>query len=450
MSLGFLNSQQGLINTFTWAANATPDGGPIWTNIVTPTSIIGTSFNGGNVYQPTPMGFAATPFAYWHGDIEYTFQIICSKFHKGKLAVFFEPNIAQAALTTAALQMNKKFVAIIDLEQTTQESFCVNWTFPKAWAAMPASQDAAQCINNITDLGNLFRCANGMIGVVPFTALQSPDGSSVGINVYARSSNMFYNEVLNSNLPTSIVGIIAESGDMDVKSDSTGTDMTCLTLNPNKSNVQSIAQLHFGELPLSFRALLKRFWTSNSASHTTAGDLPINWSGEIITPLFPNITTNLPSNMVANLLGYLRYAYVGLRGGMRKRIRLIGIDPTILGHCKIHLQTPSNATVAFNISDGAYTPTGREYLDGTTTYVPSVNGGIEFEIPFYTNNLFALSQSVDPFSGNDVPTESTALRNYTVEYDNLSGDTTLYGYEETAAAEDFCLMRFVAPPCYWG
>jgi len=114
------------------------------------------------------------------------------------------------------------------------------------------------------------------------------------------------------------------------------------------------------------------------------------------------------------------------------------------------LQTPSNATVAFNISDGAYTPTGREYLDGTTTYVPSVNGGIEFEIPFYTNNLFALSQSVDPFSGNDVPTESIALRNYTVEYDNLSGDTTLYGYEETAAAEDFCLMRFVAPPCYWG
>jgi hypothetical protein len=45
-------------------------------------------------FQPTAMSFAAVPFAYWNGTIKYRFEVVCSMFHRGKMAVYFEPNVS--------------------------------------------------------------------------------------------------------------------------------------------------------------------------------------------------------------------------------------------------------------------------------------------------------------------------------------------------------------------
>jgi hypothetical protein len=452
MSISYLTSQPGLLDTFTWQSSDAPEGGAIWSAIVVPNAVKGQTYNGGNIYQPTPMGFAAAPFLFWRGDIEYTFEVIRSSFHQGKLAVVYEPNIAQSALLNAAYQLNKEYCVVLDLEQSSQETLCVKWTFPRAWAQIPPATDAINTINNITDLSDLFPCANGIIRVVPFTELQSPDMSSVHVNVYAHSKNMMFNEITNSRLPESLVGEIAlESDEHDIKSEPTGNERSCFDLNPGRANTRNIALMHFGEIPVSFRSCCKRFFTSHAVTATVAGGVPVNVTSPVIPPLFPNTTVDaIPANLIPNLVNYLRYAYVAMTGGWRKRFRILGVDLQLMGHLKVHLLPPTTSTASFAVADGAFPPTGRQYLDGTVTFVPSVNGGIEFEVPFYTNNLFALSQAVDPFSSSlDPMTNNFALRDYKIELDNISSATTVAIYEESAPAEDFRLARFVAPPTFW-
>jgi hypothetical protein len=36
-------------------------------------------------------GAAAMPFKYWSGSMKYRFQVVCSAFHRGRIAVVYDP-----------------------------------------------------------------------------------------------------------------------------------------------------------------------------------------------------------------------------------------------------------------------------------------------------------------------------------------------------------------------
>nr|WPR18018.1 MAG: capsid protein [Chemarfal virus 32] len=42
-------------------------------------------------YQFTPMGYVASQFLYWKGDIIFRFKFICTRFHKGRVRITFDP-----------------------------------------------------------------------------------------------------------------------------------------------------------------------------------------------------------------------------------------------------------------------------------------------------------------------------------------------------------------------
>lgn len=453
LALGYLNSLPALFSTFGWDATEGPDSTLIWTSIVTPTAVEGYPLGGETWLQPSPMAFAAQPFQYWRGKIIYRFQIVCSKFHKGKLAIFYEPNIAQAVLNTATLQPNKKHVVIIDLEQTRDFSICVDWAFPKAWARIAYIVDAVQANNSFADLGDLYWCSNGLIGVTPWTKLQSPDGSSVSVNVYISGQDMMYNQATNATLPLIMVpglgdekDISTEASFIESKDDPVQSQDTCFVINPTGATTDRISEFHFGEMPVSFRALLKRFATT-SFMILGGSPGPITAEYPIFPVLYPSTTRNIPTGMLPTLMNYLRPAYVAMKGGLRKRFRCLNAYGGVTGHIKVHLKVIKDTTDAAIAVYSAANNTGLQYLDGTITCVTSVNGGVEFEIPFYTNNLYGFSQTDDLFDQTlDARMEPVATRNYVVEIDNTSLSTTYMLYEETAAAEDFTFVRFVAPP----
>jgi hypothetical protein len=41
--------------------------------------------------QFTPMSYAAFPFKWWRGDIIFRFKFICTRFHKGRVRITFDP-----------------------------------------------------------------------------------------------------------------------------------------------------------------------------------------------------------------------------------------------------------------------------------------------------------------------------------------------------------------------
>jgi len=453
MAISFVAGVESYLTTFTWNKTTAPLSGPMWESVVSP--IVAVQDSGSNYIQPTALAFSALPFIYWRGDISFRFEVVCSNFHRGKFAIYYEPNVSQEVLIDANLALNKQFVEIIDIQETTDVEICVNWAFPRHWCAVLGTNSRSvmvgSCGSTISAPLNWFETANGYIGITPITELQSPDDSSVSINVYVKSDNIQYNQLADTNLPTSRT--LSESDDWIAESEvvsngvhnSTTHDLTCFVINPTGASTKGISELHFGEVPVSFRNLIKRFTTTYSATISTTGVLGKLYMGATILPsALPSFSTNVTYDQ--SLIGYLQFAYLGMRGGIRKRWRYATADSQGFGnHTKITLAGPGTS-FSNNSSFTASTFNNYSSLNGTVSFISHTNGGIEYEIPFYNNNLFAWACTTNPYDAI-APMQNNVTQGYNLVYET-SIATTGVMYEESAAAEDFSLLRWIAAPAF--
>jgi len=448
MSISHLCSRASLIYQFDWSPSALPLQSTLFSSRINPALVTWDSSVTPSVAQPSAMAYAVAPFTYWRGDITYRFEIVVSKFHRGKIAVFYEPNTAQYSIITANTEMNKQFMRIIDIQETQCFEVCVNWASHRAWLLIENSSNAVQNLYSPGSGGTGY--ANGFIMVVPFTELQSPDGSVVSVNVYAYSDNMMVNGLSSVNMPsnrnvTATDPIVAESGFCGTIM---SQDMTCYDLNPSTASQSRICEDHFGEQPLSYRAILKRFNSMPSFAPTMAGGNILSYSQPIIPPIsLPFGTSSFPAR---DILSYLRYGYLGLRGGMRWRVDFNAeLMDGHMAHTVVSLSPPggfeSGQVVVITPSGGSiYRP------EGTIGHVLTTNGGVEFECPMYTNNMFLISWSSTLDTGTTTDNmEILRFRNWTMSVPGtFTSAENLVITTSFAAGEDFCLLRFQGSPPY--
>jgi len=91
------------------------------------------------------------------------------------------------------------------------------------------------------------------------------------------------------------------------------------------------------------------------------------------------------------------------------------------------------------------------YLKGSVTFAPGSNMGIEYETPFYTNNLFvfAFSKTLDGGQNStDDDMETSWVRLHQVAFFFQSATTQVNWNTDIATGEDFTLMRFCGSPYY--
>jgi hypothetical protein len=381
----------------------------------------------------------------------------------------------------------------------------VEWAFPKPWALQMSDNDIMTSVGpNFDVTSTKWPCANGYIGVVPFTTLQSPDDSDIAINVYIYSEKMQFNRATINYLPTNrnlteskVVDdfeltleeisedeclciqpgdnhlcpfsedyedecICDEPGDDPVcpftivtESKEVAVDpVTCFVLNPTMMESSKLCEDFFGEQPLSFRSLLKRFqsqYPTTISTYTTPG--PAYW--QVNLPIFPPIDVTIGgtlSNSYATLWGYLRYAYLAMRGSMRKRIMLQIGNPTNPNDVVlVDLVQPSSTWNASRTqSNGAGGP--NMYLEGSLAFIPSTNGGIECELPYYSNNLFAWSCNQNPYNSTPTTVEPTNSMFYDVQFCYTATSTSVQGQfmESFATGEDFMMTRWLGAPPFVG
>jgi len=72
--------------------------------------------------QTTPMGYFAPLFKFWRGDIIYRFKIICSRFHRGRILIQWDP-IPKATATVG--DTNVIYSQIVDISEDTDVEFRV-------------------------------------------------------------------------------------------------------------------------------------------------------------------------------------------------------------------------------------------------------------------------------------------------------------------------------------
>jgi len=319
----------------------------------------------------------------------------------------------------------------------------VNYAAPNTWLQLP----------DMTDLRGMYGTApavihgtNGYIGITPFTTLQSPDGSGIFINVYVSSDDMQYNILLNNNMPTERLVVLSESADEGV---SPQVGYTCFELNATSEENKATSEYCYGEQPISFRSGIKRFVSTANLPSTLAATAHtgVHYLRGIILPARPaygNVATTRPT-----LIEYLPYAYLGVKGGMRRRVAWYAVGENVqpMQNVNINLVSPALS----HTDSGPTLDSAAARLDqiGGSQNCPNTQGGIEVELPFYSPNLFAFSCS-DTLDGGyvDGQIDRTWVRSYRIDINSQIVSVPVNLTIESAAAEDFTFMRFLGAPYF--
>lgn len=436
MSFAFLCARESLYTTFVWSVNDTPTTGSLIAWGVNPTNTLTYYASIFRSYlQPSPLAMCAMPHQFWRGRIKYRFEIVVSAFHRGKLAVVYEPNVSQYTLVSTTLRLNKQHTCIIDIQETQDFEFCVDMAFPREWCRTLGLQEANVLNSKIATVSP--EALNGFVRVHAFTALQSPDSSSVGVNVYVSGENMEFNRVSGINIPTR--KLMAESG---LEQD----QITCVDLNQRVINDGESAARHFGERSVSFRSLLKRYATVITDNWTAfVGDYQVRERLRSFPPAQPTPLTG-PSPCNSHWFHYVRQAYLGMRGGRKFRYFQFGMSGQDLAYAKITLDPNAISDPVFGRSNAD----DKSSSDGTVNFAFHTNYGVEYEIPFYENNLWLFANNKTQWPTNVYAIDRSGQRSHTVDlyFSTRTAEAVFPFAVDFAIGEDFNFLYFTGCPPY--
>lgn len=444
MAFSAICGRKSYLTKFNWDASDAPNT-ELWTCGVGPNLYTRLSRAGPKTWvQPTALGFCSAPFQYWHGEISFTFDIVASNFHRGKLAIFYEPNCNQDVLINASVETNKQYLMTIDLQETQKITVTIGWHNSRAWLFVNNPNSYVQYPSLGLPVNDVY---NGYISLYPLTKLVSPDGSNVEIDVWVHSDNIMFNYPTEGQLPNE--RLVATSSGVVSESSSN------FELGKPITTPEHLGELCFGEIPLSFRTLLKRYCFSASLVGTTpatTGRQFLLWIFNIMKSPEPLISTGAGSS-TKNLFDYLRYAYVGVRGGVRYRITYQGaMSSDTFAQTMVEMQGITDSATVDSVSNSTGTP--RATIRPTARFNSPAHHAIEVECPYDSANFFSLSFSntLDGAGifGYDVMNQYWA-RTFKISAsffnDNNKGIT---GVLEVASGEDFSFLRFQGAPFWSG
>jgi len=458
MAINTITARESYLATAVWSSADTALVTSLYRIAVTPRLFNKVDLPGTKtLLQPTAVAFACQPFRYWRGSMTYRVEFVCSKFHRGKAIIRYEPNSSQSTLiSSASAKLNQHNTLIVDLQETQCVDVTVGWTHDRAFCRYgDIDNNDTQALRHGTTLDvEQFDIEEniGWIDIRPFNELVQPtDDSNVPINIYVRSNDMSV-AVPTSNLLTT---------PRRVNFTESNVNTTSINLNKVETNEENVFLDHFGEKIISFRSLLKRYQTFHHHIDTAGSGGKRRWYTNVNMYNTPknSFTKNAPAsyqdaNGRVNLFDYLRYGYMGIRGGMRQRYKLIGNVQYQPGDCVssrvvqgfYDYYNPDFADSALNSSNMPIT----HYLDANVTTVPSIEGAVEIDIPNYSLNLFKFAFTAD--FGDGAYGETFLDSDNTIVSTEFQASATSNGAVglqiESATAEDFSFLRFQGAPLY--
>jgi hypothetical protein len=380
-----------------------------------------------NVYQPTACAFAVMPFTYWRGDVHFRFMAETCAYDRGKLGFFYEPNTYQFSNIIANLGTNRNPIAVLDLSTDSSIDICIKWSRDNFWLDVSPPGD----IISLRSLAIPDSC-NGVLLVAPITELQSPDLATISVHVLTKCANLRVQGPTSDNLP--LERFFNQSG--------TFTSVTCIEINEETCPGDPASQLMFGEEPISFRTLLKRyntvFW--DTVSTTSAARLATS-----TMPMYPFPNPNFGDTVdgYPTLFGYLRLAYLGMKGGTRYIAQYS--NSTQSGFMARAWAHPSLGYLRSSLAESTDFPIYQ--LEGTITTGISLNPNLEFEVPYSYNGLFLLSFNESPYGVTNSLFKAGGRLSIETSVE-LFGETEVRYGEHFSTAEDFTFMRFTGAPLF--
>lgn len=489
LSLKYWASKESYITKFDFT-NAQLVDQYIFAIAVTPSLYRLDSVTFGDRVIPTAIDHISRPFEFWSGTLEFRFIFIASQFHRGRLAIIYDPSGSPGTVDP----YNTTYSTIVDLSEGRDVTISVPWMQAKPYKKV--DQTYTTPTNYTVSSPGAFatdQFSNGVLYVRVLNDLNSPDNvTDVTCCVFVRGGDDF--EVANPNgsgiqdityaVPTSTDNVDSsyiwdvepfnEEQERDTAKDSEAApeiqEETIVKLGTSLTYDDMKALVFFGEAFTSIRQLMKRFTyyryqkmddaTSANAYRLYYQNMPSMpyYFGPDATDGIDTIAGGAGFNTGTTFMQYFSQAYAGWRGGIRYKMvpTSASAGSTLFwtrqngrtdAYSQAPQQTAMTAAGTFNaaLSDGALV------FEDTTSGASGTNRNMlskEVELPYASPYRFSLT-SRDVYSNSE---SFYFPGGYSTRWIYSSGTTfhpadALITY--CAVADDFTFTGFVGAPVYY-
>jgi len=282
----------------------------------------------------TPMAHISQMFNSWRGDIIFRFKIVCTKFHRGRLRISWDP---QGANRATAATIPGIYTKVIDITECTDVSIRIPYAQAYAWAKNRtySSTEYWRIGAFPSDLKSYYD--NGLISVQVLTVQTSPVANApIAIAVFVKGSDnleMGDPRTVGQNWSYYIPQSGYSENVSEVNQDET-EDVEFSHTNPSPM----MNCINMGEKIISIRQLLRRTTLQRIAGVTTAsaGNSRIVYAASYMSryPLYygydlngintaaTGVSTNFNFNFVTPYQ-IVAPCFIGQRGGMNWTINVM-------------------------------------------------------------------------------------------------------------------------------
>jgi hypothetical protein len=414
----------------------------------------------------TAPAFAVQPFEYWRGTMKYRFQIVCSKFHKGRLKIVYDP---QSAQTTA--EYNTAYTTIVDISNEKDVTMKVGWGESLAWRQHHyAGELESDMFSKTLPMPRDGTLGNGILSVYVVNQLAVPDDTvdnDIEVNVFMSVDDNFEVAAPTSN----VIGRLRVGDELNPhaeEANASESTNTTRTLAMSSDITDGSTLVYFGESIPSFRQLLRRYNFSHIIPDLAAPDRVLTTTQPAF-PLYPGYRTGsavagraigLTGGVYVygqmTLLQYISCAFAARRGGIRYFIDASTLDTigSSMYVSRIENDAGRTAVVATTPLGTAVNPggqalavnkyLGRGGLDGAQIQSLAVNPTMSVEIPYYNSNKFEFAKEK-----TNVTSSTPSQTWFTTIVSGGDGAGTNRMEYFVSTGEDFGLFFYLGPPIFY-
>lgn len=346
LTLSSMTSRESYLTQFLWETTDLVDTS-LFACHINPMAERRSVVAGGFQIIPTSLSYATRPFLGWSGSLRYRFQVIASQYHRGRIAIIYDPN---GPLTGDPF--NTTFNTIIDLADGRDFSVDFKWQQDVGYMSVDISDTTTfytevnpetLSANRNTDNGVFYvRVVNELVvpdGISPVSIIVSisagpdyelvnPGGDGMFTSFHppialssesASNYSSYFNIETQSAVEETPLEENAPEGEINIINVTTGV----------MSHIDEKPLIYYGERVLSFRQLIKRYGFVRqlyySAITPTAAQLT-----SLIRAMPPDngFDVNGPDTVIAApnpsyfmvgkpMINYLKRSHAGWRGSIR-------------------------------------------------------------------------------------------------------------------------------------
>lgn len=466
----------------TWTTTG-PIGAALFTTAVAPQMFDRTATQ----IAYTPVGYAANFFQYWRGSLKYTFRVVRSPYHRGRLAISWDAKATSLAQGPVLGNPNT-ITTVMDLDEQSECSFVVPYMQPELFTKTYPIANTGSVLWSTADTptGTWLR-ANGVLSVRVLNRLTAPEVSSdVGLMVFVEACDDFefagpreFEIYSGGNNVLSLSALTTAVAQADVQY----TDTAGAAELVPRGNASNLYHTVFGERISSFREYMHRsslsFVYNPVITDTNAGCASVRVPIKRIPPP-PGVYNNgwwtgTTTAGAGQRVFWTRYhplvaigaCFMGYKGSVNVTVNVD--QPTgapivdTLSVCRIanadglvaNRRAPWTVTyfdTAVSAANAtrqmiALADSGRAGMALTNT---KTNAGLSVQLPYYSNSAFSLFNPFNEYNNQDTLTDNNNdWWGLEWRYNKAASATTATGSVASvyyATGPDFDFLFFINVP----